>query len=370
MTRGMVESGWGMRAVVLGCLALLAGACERLLPTDGTETTVPLRITAVTVGTPISTLVVQVTASDIPTPLVFNLSVANGVASGTIKIPPGPARMIDVTAMNAQGNVTHEGSATIDVRPGQNPPVQIKLGPRSGQVPITVTFGNFGVVVTPPTATINVPVAATLQLSVSVTDVNGQVIPAPAVEWATTSPAVATVSATGLVTGVRDGEATVVATYEGVAGLSSVTVKGFGETVTFQYPTCLTPDEIELANAINDTRRQVGLAPVPVDTRLVQAARANAASGLSSAFVFGQIYGYDGSNAGNRGSGFTSATSYWAAILADTVTSSQRRALVDGYYLSANTHHIGVGFSQAVRGWGDMAGLLDAPVDLTGSCDP
>ena len=126
MARTEWVSGWGMRGVALGCLALLIGACERPLPTDGTEaTTVPLRITAVTVGTPISTLVVQVTASDIPTPLVFNLSVVNGVASGTIKIPPGPARTIAVTAMDAQGNVTHEGSATLDVRPGQNPPLQI-----------------------------------------------------------------------------------------------------------------------------------------------------------------------------------------------------------------------------------------------------
>ena len=218
----------GISSLTLGVLVVLAGACERPLPTDRTAATVALRITAVTVGTPISTLVVQLTASDIPTRLVFNLSVANGVASGTIKIPPGPARTIDVTALDPLGNVTHEGSATIDVRPGQNPPVQIKLGPRSGHVPITVTFGNFGVVVTPATATINVPASATLQLAVTVTDVNGQVIPAPAVDWATTNPAVATVSATGLVTGLTNGTAKIVATYEGVAGLSAISIMGGG----------------------------------------------------------------------------------------------------------------------------------------------
>ena len=231
-----VRGRWGIISLLVGCLALLVGACERPLPTDGTAAMVPLRITAVTVGTPISTLVVQVTAADIPSPLVFNLTVVNGVASGTIKIPPGPARTIDVTALDAQGNVTHEGSATIDVRPGQNPPLQIKLAPRSGHVPITVTFGNFGVEVTPPATTICVQ--ATLQLVVTVTDVNGNAIADPEVGWATTNPAVATVSASGLVTAVSNGTATIVATYEGVAALSQVTVTGCVSTLLtgLEYP--------------------------------------------------------------------------------------------------------------------------------------
>ena len=156
---------------------------------------------------------------------MFNLSVVNGVASGTIKLPPGPARTIHVTAVDDQGNVTHDGTTTIDVRPGQNPPVNIKLAPRSGQVPITVTFGNFGVVVTPATATIDMSAAKQLQLNVTVTDVNGQPTNAQVV-WATTQPAVATVDASGLVTGQINGSATIVATAEGVAGLSLITVAG------------------------------------------------------------------------------------------------------------------------------------------------
>jgi hypothetical protein len=189
---------------------------------------VPLQITAVTVGTPINMLVVQVTAADIPTPLVFNLTVTNGVASGTLKIPPGPARTILVRAFDTNGNITHEGSVTFDVRPGQNPMVQCHLTPRVGQVPITVTFGSYGVTVTPPAATIDVTVTRQLQLAVAVTDANGQVISSPSVEWATSNPAVATVSAAGLVTGASNGVATIVATYEGVGGSSQVTVTGAG----------------------------------------------------------------------------------------------------------------------------------------------
>src|SRR5512144_1187190 len=182
---------WG---VGLGAALLLAGACEPRGPTD-VGTAVPLRITAVVVGVPISTLVVDVTAADIATPLVFNLEVVNGVAAGTIKLPPGPARTIHVMAVDDAGNVTHEGSTTVDVQPGQNAPLQIRLAPRSGHVPITVTFGNYGVVLTPPAATIDAAVATTLQLAVTVTDVDGNAIPSAEVGWATTNPAVATVDA-------------------------------------------------------------------------------------------------------------------------------------------------------------------------------
>lgn len=208
-----------------GAAAVLTAACESpSAPHHTGVADVPVRITAVTVGTPISILVVEVSAADLPATLVYNLAVANGVASGTIKMPPGVARTIHVTAFDGQGNMTHEGSTMVDVRPGQNPPVQIKLTPKSGQVPISVTFGNFGVVVTPPQAALDLAGNPTVQLAVTVTDVNGQVIPSPQVGWATSQPAVATVSASGLVTGLIDGSATIVATYEGVAGLSAITV--------------------------------------------------------------------------------------------------------------------------------------------------
>lgn len=226
---GSSRARWsGVRAAVLGALTVFVTSCESpSYPNGGTpEATVPLRITAVTVGTPINTLVVTVTAADMPTPAVFNLTVVAGVASGTIKVSPGPARLIDVTALDAAGDTTDEGSTTVDVQPGQNPPVQIKLAPRSGHVPITVTFGNYGVVVTPATVTIDVAVAATSQLTVTVTDVYGEIIPGATVAWATTNPAVAQVDATGLVTGLTNGSAAIVAMYEGVAGLSQVTVTG------------------------------------------------------------------------------------------------------------------------------------------------
>jgi Big-like domain-containing protein len=213
--------------LAVGTAVVLGGGCESRAPTATRETAaVPLRITAVTVGTPISTLIIEVDAADLPSSLVFNLTVQNGVASGTIKVPPGPARTIHVTAVDDQGTVTHDGSVTVDVRPGQNPPVQVILRPRSGQIPITVTFGNYTVLVAPTAATIDPSVTSQLQLTPTVIDVDGQHIASPQVGWATTQPAVAVVDQNGLVTGIANGTATIVATFEGVAGLSAITVIG------------------------------------------------------------------------------------------------------------------------------------------------
>ena len=106
---------------MLALASILAAGCQDQLPTGvGADGTVPLRVTASVVGTPIATLVVTVTASDISVPLVFNLTVANGTASGTSRVPPGVSRTIAATAMDDQGNVTHDGSLTLDVRPGPN----------------------------------------------------------------------------------------------------------------------------------------------------------------------------------------------------------------------------------------------------------
>jgi len=208
-------------------LVLLALACNDGSPTGGTVDPVTMQVNVLVAGTPINTVVVEVTAADF-TALVFNLTVENGVATGTIRIPPGSQRTIHVTAFDIQGNVTHEGQTTIDVRPGVNPPVSIPMVPRSGQVPITITFGQYAVVVSPAEATIDAANSTDLQLGVVVSASNGGMVTNPAISWATTNPAMATVSATGLVTGRLDGVINIVAVYEGVAGLSLIHLTGFG----------------------------------------------------------------------------------------------------------------------------------------------
>src|SRR5437870_343014 len=78
------------------------------------------------------------------------------------------------------------------------------------------------VAVIPAAATISVGSAQ--QLSAAVKDANGNVLTGRTVTWTTSSTTIATVSASGLVTGVAVGSATITATSEGQSGTASVTV--------------------------------------------------------------------------------------------------------------------------------------------------
>lgn len=216
----------GLAPVLLAAVTLAGCGADPVSPPE-TATRSSINLTAFASGTSIATIVVEVTAADIPNPLVFNLAVneSTGVASGIIKVPHGQDRTFTLTAFDATGEVTHEGQTTIDVRPGQNPPLQITLGPRSGHVPLTVSFGDYSVIVSPGTAALELGTDGTLQLSVEVLDQNGQAVAdLSAIQWATNAPAVAMVDAAGLVTGLLPGTASIVATYEGVAGVATVTV--------------------------------------------------------------------------------------------------------------------------------------------------
>ncbi len=207
---------------------LLFASCDKGVTDPNDRETAPINFTAYAVGTPVNTIVIEVTASDIQKRLVFNLELVEGVANGILEVPVGDARTFTVTAFDDHHNVTHEGSATADVNPGSNPPLQVKLKPTVGEVDITVTFGDYAVLVTPPSATIDASVSNELQLEVTVVDQYGEEVPDPQVRWATTHPTLATVDANGLVTGLADGPATIVATYAGVAGLCEITLTGFG----------------------------------------------------------------------------------------------------------------------------------------------
>jgi hypothetical protein len=214
------------RWAVLALAALAALATEAACSGDTTGSRpgseASLQVSANVSATSINTLVVTVTAADIPNALVFNLHVQNGTASGTLKMPPGNARTITVKAFDGSGQVTHEGSATIDVGNGQNPPVAISLGPRSGHVPVTVTVGDHSVVVSPSSAT--VAAADSVQLTATVTGAGGDPLNVQ-VEWATLNPSIATVTSTGMVRAVSAGQVQIVATYGGVGGSSQVTVQ-------------------------------------------------------------------------------------------------------------------------------------------------
>lgn len=86
---------------------------------------------------------------------------------------------------------------------------------------ITAPVGS--VVIAPAVDT--VAPGANVQLSVEVRDTNGTVVTNRTVTWASLAPSIASVSGSGLVTGVSDGTATITATAESVTGNAGVTVE-------------------------------------------------------------------------------------------------------------------------------------------------
>ena len=208
--------------LALALLAAVLASCSDLAgpgPEGGDGASI--RVTANVSGTPISTLVVEVTAPDITTPLVFNLEAQNGVAAGTIKVPPGQQRTFAVKAFDTDGSVTHEGSATINVGPGQNPPLSIVLTSKAGHVDVTVSFGASSVIVSP--AADSLAPGETLQLNAYLVNTDGDTVPGD-VEWATDNPARASVDASGLVTAIDTGTVKIYATHEGIAGFAQITI--------------------------------------------------------------------------------------------------------------------------------------------------
>jgi uncharacterized protein YjdB len=86
-------------------------------------------------------------------------------------------------------------------------------------------------VVVPPVAAVTVSLAAptiaigaTTQASASITDKDGSVLTGRVVTWSSSNSGVATVSNTGLVTGVSAGSANITGTSEGKSGVATITV--------------------------------------------------------------------------------------------------------------------------------------------------
>ncbi len=97
------------------------------------------------------------------------------------------------------------------------------IGTSNVTVETTVTLGPSSVVVAPSTATVGV--GRTAQLVATATDSTGNTFPGANAAWQSSNPAIASVSSTGLVTGVSAGSATISATAFGGTGTAVVTVQ-------------------------------------------------------------------------------------------------------------------------------------------------
>src|SRR5437762_5122229 len=214
----MIPTPLTFRRCGLAAVLLLVACTGSVDPGRGHGT---LTVRADVSTSAVATLVAEITAPDIPTPLIFNIAISGGVAAGTITIPAGSDRTVSLRAYDAGGTLTHSGSATLTIQAGANTTVAITLTPLTGDQPIVVTLGSFTITVTPASPT--VAKGGTVQLAASITDWNGNPTTGT-IAWATRDPGIATVDATGLVTGVGAGSTKIAATFHGATGTATVGV--------------------------------------------------------------------------------------------------------------------------------------------------
>ena len=101
--------------------------------------------------------------------------------------------------------------------------IAASAGGQSRTIAVTVSQRPIALVrISPPAG--NVAVGGTLSLQGEALDGTGELLPNRVFEWSSSAPAVATVSATGVVTGVSLGQATISATGEGKTGTALITV--------------------------------------------------------------------------------------------------------------------------------------------------
>jgi glucose/arabinose dehydrogenase len=206
---------------------LVLGSC---LPRDVTEpdhqreTTLLVRAD-LSAATSVASLVVEVTAPDITTPLVFTIPIAGGVATGPITVTAGSHRAITMRAFDAGRVETHRGSTTVTIVAGTNPVISLVLTPLAGDAPINATLGSFVVTVAPIGDTL--AVGGTTVLTATIVAANGDIIAEPVV-WASLNPGIASVAKTGdrtgQVTAVALGATTVVASFGGSGGATAIVV--------------------------------------------------------------------------------------------------------------------------------------------------
>jgi Tol biopolymer transport system component len=210
------------RRLLLACLAAagLAACHDDPVQPPPVAEVAELSLNASVAGTPVQALVVTVSAADIPAALVFNLLVQDGVANGTLRVPPGVARRIAVEALDTAGVATHEGSLTVDVRAGSNPVLSIPLQARAGQLPITARVTDFSLSIAEGGRTLRVGESVRLSARLSA---GGNHYPAE-VQWASTDPSRVVVDAQGRVTALRTGQARIVAVHAGVVAAVAVAV--------------------------------------------------------------------------------------------------------------------------------------------------
>src|SRR6185503_18423382 len=135
----------------------------------------------------------RVTAPDLRDTLRFALTIQDSTARGTAIVPPGAQRKFTLQALDSMQIMRYEGSSTVDVISGVNPPLTITMLPvaPSGEIPIIGSVSSYVITVAPAADTL--AVGTQTGLTATIRDASGQVVPGVTPTWRSLDNTVATV---------------------------------------------------------------------------------------------------------------------------------------------------------------------------------
>ena len=167
---------------------------------------------------PVASVVVTPTSGAVNVTKVLQLSAVAKSAAGTAL----QDRAITWSSSNSSAATVSSSGLVSGVAPGSTTISATSEG-KTGTSGITVTAMPVATVtVTPASPTI--AQGSTAQLTATARDAGGNLLPGRSFSWSTSASGVATVSTTGVVTGIAGGSATITATTEGKSGTTIVSV--------------------------------------------------------------------------------------------------------------------------------------------------
>ena len=182
---------------------------------------------AVTCPVPVASVSVTPATATVPVGQTLQLSATPQDANGS----PLSGRTIAWSSDNTTV-ATVSASGLVTAKVAGSAKITATSEGQSGTSSLTVTTVPVASVSVSP-ASASVAVNQTVQLTATPKDANGTPLTGRTISWLSGTPGVATVTGSGLVTGVTAGSATITATSEGKSGSATVTVtSGSGTTVT------------------------------------------------------------------------------------------------------------------------------------------
>ena len=178
-------------------------------------------------------------AADTVTVAVAQRPAAVTIEPNPVTITIGSTAQLAATAIDANGHaiegasiswsssdrdvVSVDGSGVVRGVAAGKATITARAGNRAASVSVTVSPTPVGSVSVSP-AQASIPAGTTIQLTAEVKDAGGKVLDGRPVTWSSSDTDIATVSASGLVTGVAPGKATITAASDGKSGSAQVTI--------------------------------------------------------------------------------------------------------------------------------------------------